>query len=163
MLLIDGLRLSRSDLAGSRSRSRDLRQSKVENFCTIALGYEDVRRLDVAVDDPLGVGGVKCIERVTNCEVFWKVPNAFSAIVGSIDRGSPVVLQEGSEISRSYRGLAATLSAESVSNLEHRATDDRPQGPQGREGSEQEKRSHRHFGSDKHNPKTGVDAVGIAV
>jgi hypothetical protein len=58
MLLIDGLRLSRSDLAGSRSRSRDLRQSKVENFCTIALGYEDVRRLDVAVDDPLGVGGV---------------------------------------------------------------------------------------------------------
>jgi hypothetical protein len=115
------------------------------------------------VDDPLGVGGVKCIERVTNCEVFWKVPNAFSAIAGSIDRGSPVVLQEGSEISRSYRGLAATLSAESVSNLEHRATDDRPQGPQGREGSEQEKRSHRHFGSDKHNPKTGVDAVGIAV
>jgi hypothetical protein len=163
MLLIDGLRLSGSDLAGSRSRSRDLRQSKVENFCTIALGYEDVRRLDVAVDDPLGVGGVKCIERVTNCEVFWKVPNAFSAIAGSIDRGSPVVLQEGSEIIRSYRGLAATLSAESVSNLEHRATDDRPQGPQGREGSEQEKRSHRHFGSDKHNPKTGVDAVGIAV
>jgi hypothetical protein len=107
--------------------------------------------------------GDKDIERVTNCKVFWKVPNAFSAIAGSIIGGSPVVLQEGSEISRSYRGLAATLSAESVSNLEDRATHNRPQGPHGREGSEQEKRSHRHLGSDKYNPKTGVDAVGIAV
>jgi pilus assembly protein CpaE len=108
--------------------------------------------------------GDKDIERVTNCKVFWKVPNAFSAIAGSIDGGSPIVLQEGSEISRSYRGLAATLSAESVSNLVHHATHDQgPQGPEGAAGSEQQKRSHRNFGSDKHSPKTDVDAVEIAV
>jgi pilus assembly protein CpaE len=49
------------------------------------------------------------IQQVTNCKVLWKIPNAFHAVAASIDRGSPVVLQEGSEISRSYRGLAAAL------------------------------------------------------
>ena len=43
------------------------------------------------------------------------MPNAFQAISPSIDHGTPVVLQEGPEISRSYRALAAAL-AEASSN-----------------------------------------------
>jgi hypothetical protein len=50
------------------------------------------------------------VEQVTNCKVLWKVPNAFQAVAPSIDHGKPVVLQEGHEISRSYRALAATLA-----------------------------------------------------
>ncbi len=55
------------------------------------------------------------VQQVTNCKVLWKVPNAFQAVSPSIDHGSPVVLQEGPEISRSYRALAETL-AEASSN-----------------------------------------------
>ena len=55
------------------------------------------------------------VEQVTNCKVLWKVPNAFQAVSPSIDHGTPVVLQEGPEISRSYRALAAAL-AEASSN-----------------------------------------------
>src|SRR6202035_207551 len=50
------------------------------------------------------------VEQMTNCKVLWKVPNAFQAVAPSIDHGKPVVLQEGPEISRSYRALAATLA-----------------------------------------------------
>jgi pilus assembly protein CpaE len=55
------------------------------------------------------------VEQVTNCKVLWKVPNAYQAISPSIDHGNPIVLQEGTEISRSYRSLAETL-AEASSN-----------------------------------------------
>jgi pilus assembly protein CpaE len=55
------------------------------------------------------------VQQVTNCRVLWKVPNAYQVISPSIDHGTPVVLQEGPEISRSYRGLAETL-AEASSN-----------------------------------------------
>lgn len=57
------------------------------------------------------------IQQVTKCKVLWKVPNAFHAVSPSIDHGTPVVLQEGPEISRSYRALAATL-AEAASQSE---------------------------------------------
>ena len=57
--------------------------------------------------------GDKDIERVTNCKVYWKVPNNFYPVAASIDRGSPIVLQERSEVGRSYRGLAAKLGGES--------------------------------------------------
>ena len=50
------------------------------------------------------------VEHATNCKVLWKVPNAFQAVSPAIDHGTPVVLQEGPEISRSYRALAATLA-----------------------------------------------------
>src|ERR1700674_1560859 len=50
------------------------------------------------------------VEQSTNCKVLWKVPNAFQAVSPSIDHGTPVVLQEGPEISRSYRALAAALA-----------------------------------------------------
>src|SRR5579871_4787356 len=57
------------------------------------------------------------VEQVTNCKVLWKVPNAFQAVSPSIDHGAPVVLQEGLEISRSYRALAETL-AQASSNAD---------------------------------------------
>jgi septum formation inhibitor-activating ATPase MinD len=50
------------------------------------------------------------IQQVTNCKVLWKLPNAFQVISPSIDHGTPVVLHDGPEISRSYRGLARTLA-----------------------------------------------------
>jgi pilus assembly protein CpaE len=55
------------------------------------------------------------VQQVTNCKVLWKVPNAFQVISPSIDHGTPVVLQDGPEISRSYHSLAQTL-AEASSN-----------------------------------------------
>lgn len=56
------------------------------------------------------------VEHGTNCKVLWKVPNAFHAVSPSIDHGTPVVLQEGPEISRSYRALAAALAEASSSS-----------------------------------------------
>lgn len=53
------------------------------------------------------------VQQVTNCSVLWKIPNAFQAIQPSIDRECPVVLQEESHISRSYRGLAPALGGKS--------------------------------------------------
>ena len=55
------------------------------------------------------------VQQVTNCKVLWKVPNAFHTVSPAIDHGTPVVLQDGPEISRSYRALAAAL-AEASSN-----------------------------------------------
>jgi pilus assembly protein CpaE len=54
------------------------------------------------------------IEQATHCKVLWKVPNAFQAISPAIDHGTPVVLQEGQEVSRSYRALAAALAEAST-------------------------------------------------
>src|ERR1022692_1788480 len=50
------------------------------------------------------------IERATRCKVLWKIPNAFHSISPAIDHGTPVVLQEGQEVSRSFRALAAALA-----------------------------------------------------
>ena len=50
------------------------------------------------------------IEQATRCKVLWKIPNAFAAISPAIDHGTPVVLQENQEVSRSYRALAAALA-----------------------------------------------------
>jgi pilus assembly protein CpaE len=69
------------------------------------------------------------VEQVTSCKVLWKVPNAFHAVSPAIDHGTPVVLQEGPEISRSYRALAETL-AEASSN-----SDGGPDLVYGQEGS----------------------------
>jgi pilus assembly protein CpaE len=73
--------------------------------------------------------GDEDVQQVTNCRVLWKIPNAFHAIQPSIDHGSPVVLQEGSHIGRSYRGLATALVGESLSSLAHQGTGDG--GPEG--------------------------------
>ena len=50
------------------------------------------------------------VQQVISCKVLWKVPNAFQTVSPAIDHGTPVVLQEGPEISRSYRSLAETLA-----------------------------------------------------
>jgi len=55
------------------------------------------------------------VEQATNCKVLWKVPNAYHQVSPAIDHGAPVVGQEGPEISRSFRALAATL-AEAATN-----------------------------------------------
>src|SRR6202451_751983 len=47
------------------------------------------------------------IERSTKCKVLWKVPNAYQAVSPAIDHGVPVIMQEGQEVSRSFRALAA--------------------------------------------------------
>src|ERR1700692_1556240 len=39
------------------------------------------------------------IERATRCKVLWKIPNAFHSISPAVDHGTPVVLQEGLEVS----------------------------------------------------------------
>jgi pilus assembly protein CpaE len=54
------------------------------------------------------------VEHATDCKVLWKVPNAFHAVSPAIDHGTPVVLQEGPEISRSYRALAEALAEAST-------------------------------------------------
>src|SRR6202451_2179916 len=50
------------------------------------------------------------IERSTKCKVLWKVPNAYQAVSPAIDHGVPVIMQEGQEVSRSFRALAAALA-----------------------------------------------------
>jgi pilus assembly protein CpaE len=54
------------------------------------------------------------VEHATRCKVLWKIPNAFQAISPAIDHGTPVVLQENQEVSRSYRALAAALAEAST-------------------------------------------------
>jgi septum formation inhibitor-activating ATPase MinD len=56
------------------------------------------------------------VQQTTNCKVLWKVPNAFHVVSHCIDHGTPVVLQEAPEVSRSYRGLAAALAEASNSD-----------------------------------------------
>jgi pilus assembly protein CpaE len=50
------------------------------------------------------------VESSTRCKVLWKIPNAYQAISPAIDHGSPVVLQENQEVSRSFRALAEALA-----------------------------------------------------
>ena len=56
------------------------------------------------------------IEYSTRCKVLWKVPNSFHAVSPAIDNGTPVVLQDGLEITRSFRGLSAALADASFSS-----------------------------------------------
>jgi pilus assembly protein CpaE len=56
------------------------------------------------------------VEKATRCKVLWKIPNAFQAISPAIDHGTPVVLQENQEVSRSYRALAAALAEASTTH-----------------------------------------------
>ena len=56
------------------------------------------------------------VEQATRCKVLWKIPNAYQAISPAIDHGTPVVLQEGQEVSRAYRALAAALAEASTTD-----------------------------------------------
>ncbi len=61
MIRVHRLRVQRCNVARRTARQTDLRQSKVQNLGVTALGDEDVRRLDVPVDDPFGMGGIEGI------------------------------------------------------------------------------------------------------
>jgi len=50
------------------------------------------------------------VEKATNCKVLWKIPNNYQVVGPAIDKGHPVAMQDGHEISRSYQGLAAELA-----------------------------------------------------
>ncbi len=50
------------------------------------------------------------VEEATRCKLLWKLPNNHQAIAPSIDKGVPVVFQDGHDIARSYQALAATLA-----------------------------------------------------
>ena len=50
------------------------------------------------------------VEQATKCKVLWKIPNAFQSVSPAIDHGTPIVLQESQEVSRSFRLLAAALA-----------------------------------------------------
>ena len=54
------------------------------------------------------------VEHSTRCKVLWKIPNAYQAISPAIDHGTPVVLQDSQEVSRSFRALAAALAEAST-------------------------------------------------
>lgn len=54
------------------------------------------------------------VEFSTRCKVLWKIPNAYQAISPAIDHGTPVVLQDSQEVSRSFRALAAALAEAST-------------------------------------------------
>jgi len=56
------------------------------------------------------------VENATRCKVLWKIPNAFQAVSPAIDHGTPVVLQESQEVSRSYKALAAALAEASTTD-----------------------------------------------
>jgi pilus assembly protein CpaE len=71
------------------------------------------------------------VEKATNCKLLWKVPNAYQTIAPAIDKGTPIALQDGHEIGRSFRSLAAALAQASsvgegsvdLSQLHERASD----------------------------------------
>ncbi len=50
------------------------------------------------------------VEKATNCQVLWKVPNNYQLIGPAIDKGSPVAMMGNHEVCRSYQGLAAELA-----------------------------------------------------
>jgi len=52
-------RVRRCNLAGRSGRGCNLGQPKIQNLGVLALGDEKVRRLDVAVDNTLGMRGVQ--------------------------------------------------------------------------------------------------------
>lgn len=55
------------------------------------------------------------VEKATNCKLLWKLPNNYQSIAPAIDKGVPVALQEGHDISRAFRSLAASLADASAS------------------------------------------------
>src|SRR5438105_13738988 len=59
----DSLSILPSYWAGRTGRNRNFRQPEIQNLGVASLRYEDVRRLDVAMDDALGMGR---IERICN-------------------------------------------------------------------------------------------------
>ena len=49
-------------------------------------------------------------EAATGAKLLWKIPNQYFAVSAAIDRGTPLMEQNHTEIARSFRGLAHTLT-----------------------------------------------------
>ncbi|HXY48694.1 MAG TPA: AAA family ATPase [Terriglobales bacterium] len=52
------------------------------------------------------------VEKVTGCQILWKLPNDYKLIAPAIDKGKPIAGQSSPELSRSFRSLAALLAAD---------------------------------------------------
>jgi len=50
-------------------------------------------------------------ESAAGAKLLWKIPNQYFAVSAAIDRGTPVMQQNHTEIARSFSGLAAALTA----------------------------------------------------
>jgi hypothetical protein len=66
VLLVDHgrQRVRRCNLARRTPREGNLRQTEIENLGVPAFGDEDVRGLDVAMNDPLAMRGIHCIRNL---------------------------------------------------------------------------------------------------
>jgi pilus assembly protein CpaE len=53
-------------------------------------------------------------EAAVGAKLLWRVPNAYFAISGAIDRGTPVMEQRNTEIARCFAGLAQELTRNDV-------------------------------------------------
>jgi hypothetical protein len=83
------------DFARRTGRGSELCQSEIENLGVPALGHEDVRRLDVAVDDASGVSGV---ERVGDVDGDGEKNVRFQRTPGdAVLQGQPVEKFHGDE------------------------------------------------------------------
>ena len=90
------LRIRRADLARRNRWIRDLRQSEVQNLGMSALGNEDVRRFDVAVDDAFGMRGIKGIRNLdAERENQFRVHRA---IADAVLQGHAVEILHGDEV-----------------------------------------------------------------
>jgi pilus assembly protein CpaE len=49
-------------------------------------------------------------EVAVGAKLLWTIPNSYPAVSAAIDRGVPIVAQNGSEVARSMQGLAAALT-----------------------------------------------------
>lgn len=56
------------------------------------------------------------VEKATNCQLLWKVPNNYQMIGPAIDKGTPVGFQENHELGRCFRSLATTLGEASTNS-----------------------------------------------
>lgn len=52
------------------------------------------------------------VETATGCKVLWKLPNNYQSMAPAINKGEPLAAQNSSELSRSFRSLAALLATE---------------------------------------------------
>jgi Flp pilus assembly CpaE family ATPase len=49
-------------------------------------------------------------EAATGAKLLWKIPNQYFAVSSAIDRGTPLMEQNHTEIARSFAGLAQKLT-----------------------------------------------------
>jgi pilus assembly protein CpaE len=83
--------------------------SRVHQYLSDAGGYE---KMQLVLNRFRKIPGFTeaDAEAAAGVKLFWKIPNQYFAISTSIDRGSPVMQQDHTEIARSFSGLANRLT-----------------------------------------------------